>query len=75
MHSHEPIERFLLTREDLEALGIPVSNTTLLRWEQLGRFPRRARLAGTTVVWFRDEIFKWLEDRAAERAKYVYAEY
>jgi predicted DNA-binding transcriptional regulator AlpA len=63
------------TRHDLKRLGIKASNTTLLRWESLGHFPRRARLARTTVVWFRDEILKWIKDRDAERGSYVYAEY
>ncbi len=30
---------------DLKAMGIPVSNSSLLRWEQAGRFPRRIRMA------------------------------
>jgi len=66
----------LALREDLaDTFGIQVSNTTLLRWEQLGRFPRRLRLAGTTVCWRMDEIEQWLEDRSAERANHHYAEY
>lgn len=63
-----------LTRADLVALGIKVSATTLLRWEQAGRFPRRARLGGTTVAWPRDLIMQWCEDRIAERDRFVYAE-
>jgi prophage regulatory protein len=63
------------TRYDLKRLGIKAGNTTLLRWEVLGRFPRRARLAGTTVVWFRREILKWIEDRDGERGSHVYADF
>ncbi|MGB3489830.1 MAG: AlpA family phage regulatory protein [Xanthobacteraceae bacterium] len=69
------IEQILLTRRDLHALGIRVSNTTLLRWEHRGRFPRRAKLALTTVAWYREEVLAWLEERAAERSRHVYAEY
>jgi predicted DNA-binding transcriptional regulator AlpA len=75
MMKTEPIETVFLTRRELRALGIRVSNTTLLRWERLDRFPRRGRLAGTTVVWFRNEILKWIEDRDGERASHVYTEY
>jgi prophage regulatory protein len=75
MHKSDPVEMGFFTRGDLCALGIRVSNTTLLRWETLGRFPRRARLAGTTVVWFRGEILKWIGDRDAERGSHVYTQY
>jgi predicted DNA-binding transcriptional regulator AlpA len=74
MMKTESIEKVFLSRQDLHALGIRVSNTTLLRWEELQRFPRRARFANTTVAWFRHEIFKWIEDRDGERGSYVYAE-
>jgi len=50
----------LATRADLKRLGINVSNTTLLRWEARGRFPRRIRMAGTSVAWFLSEIEDWL---------------
>lgn len=65
----------LATRDDLRRLGIRVSNTTLLRWEKHGRFPRRIRMAGTSVAWFLSEIDEWLAERSAERARTHYAEY
>ena len=65
----------LASRDDLERLGINVSNTTLLRWEKHGRFPRRIRMAGTSVAWFLSEIEEWLAERAAERARTHYADY
>jgi prophage regulatory protein len=68
-------QKLLLTNKDLKELGIKASNTTLLRWERLGRFPRRLRLAGTTVCWLADELQSWLKDRADERASHVYTEY
>lgn len=64
----------LANRADLKRLGITVSNTTLLRWEARGRFPRRIRLAGTSVAWFLPEIEDWLAERAAERATWHYAD-
>ncbi|MEM6382002.1 MAG: AlpA family phage regulatory protein [Pseudomonadota bacterium] len=64
-----------LTRKDLKDLGIKVSASTLIRWEIAGRFPKRARLGGTTVAWPRDLILQWCEDRISERDKFVYAEF
>jgi predicted DNA-binding transcriptional regulator AlpA len=68
------VERALLSRKDLAALGITKSNVTLLRWEALGRFPRRLRLAGTSVCWLATEVNTWLNDRAAERSRTFYAD-
>lgn len=65
----------LLNIADLRSLGVRVSNTTLLRWEAKGRFPRRIRLAGTSIAWIKSEIDQWLVQRADERANTHYAEY
>lgn len=65
----------IINRDDLASLGIDKSNTTLLRWEAVGRLPRRIRMNGTSVAWLADEVDAWLRDRAAERARHVYAEY
>ena len=67
--------RTLASRADLKRLGINVSNTTLLRWEARGRFPRRIRMAGTSVAWFVSDLEDWLAERDAERARTHYAEY
>ncbi|MCQ2002870.1 helix-turn-helix transcriptional regulator [Rhizobium sp. NRK18] len=67
--------KVLLSRTDLKALGITVSNSSLLRWELAGRFPRRVRMAGTTVAWLKAEVDDWLEARADERQRHVYAEF
>ncbi|MDC1198834.1 AlpA family phage regulatory protein [bacterium] len=63
-----------LNRADLAALGIKVSNSTLLRWEQAGRFPRRARFGGTMVAWPRHLVMQWCEDRIAERERFHYGD-
>lgn len=65
----------LATRDDLKRMGINVSNTSLLRWEKQGRFPRRIRMAGTTVAWFVSDLEDWLADRADERTRTHYAKY
>lgn len=64
----------LLSRNDLKALGIGVSNSTLLRWEYAGRFPRRVRMSGTRVAWLRSEISDWLTQRGKDRLHTYYAD-
>ena len=66
------IRKTIYSRDDLKALGIRVSNTTLLRWESCGRFPRRIRMAGTSVGWLVSEIEQWLQDRGSEREFHHY---
>lgn len=66
--------RIFLSRDDLKKLGITVSNTTMLRWEAIGRFPRRVRMAGTSVFWLASEIELWVQGRAAEHTKHHYAD-
>lgn len=67
-------QQVVLSRNDLKRLGINVSNSTLLRWEHLGRFPRRIRMAGTSVAWLKSEVDEWLSDRAKERSSHHYAD-
>jgi prophage regulatory protein len=64
-----------LNRNDLKDLGITVSNSTLHRWERTGRFPRRSRLGGTTVVWPRALVLEWCKERINERDKFTYADF
>lgn len=68
-------QKALASRADLKRLGIIVSNSTLLRWEARGRFPRRLRLAGTSVAWLLNEIEQWLVERAEERSRTHYADF
>ncbi len=68
------LETVIYSRADLKKLGITVSNTTLLRWEQLGQFPRRIRMSGTRVGWLKSEVDEWIRERAAERVHYHYAD-
>ncbi|HEY8594560.1 MAG TPA: AlpA family phage regulatory protein [Devosiaceae bacterium] len=68
-------QQALANRADLARLGIKVSNSTLLRWEAAGRFPRRIRMAGTSVAWLLNEIEQWLADRAEERSRTFYADF
>lgn len=75
MSSNELSVKVFLTRAEVQALGITGSNVTWLRREQRGQMPRRIRIGGTRVCWDRAEILQWIEDRRAERAKHVYADY
>jgi len=62
-----PSTKLLLTREDLPRLGLNYSNSTLLRWEKEGRFPKRVRIGGHSVVWFVSEISEFIGSLAQER--------
>lgn len=59
-------DRLVLTREDLARLGINISNTTLLRLEASGSFPKRLRI-GNTVTWLAAEVREYISGLAAER--------
>lgn len=73
MSTEIPVPVFLV-RSDLKGMGIKVSNSTLLRWEALGRFPRRVVMAGTSVCWLASEIDTWIASCAAARASRHYAD-
>lgn len=66
--------KILLSRDDLKQLGIWQSNSTLIRLEQAGRFPKRIRLSGACVCWDRKEIMDFIQARKAERASWSYAD-
>lgn len=66
--------KVLLSRADLKNLGIKLSNSSLLRVEARGAFPRRLRLSPATVSWDRAEVEAWIEARKAERASWHYAD-
>ena len=62
------LDRRLLTRADLRALGILASNPTLLAWEEENKFPRRISLSAAKVAWIADEIDTWIDAKMAARA-------
>jgi prophage regulatory protein len=70
----EQPEKTVLNKRDLEARGIEFSNSTLLRWEADGRFPKRLHLGGTRVFWLADEVWAWLRTEAAKRGNHCYGE-
>nr|WP_255713992.1 AlpA family phage regulatory protein [Pelagibacterium xiamenense] len=67
MKQAEVPQKILYTRADLRRLGITFSNSTLLRQEAAGRFPRRVYLSPGSVAWVGAEIHAHIERKLAER--------
>lgn len=59
--------KIVLVRNDLRRLGINISNSTMLRLEESGRFPKRIRIGAQSVAWLASEVFAHLEALANER--------
>ena len=59
--------RLLLTRSDLPRLGFRISNSTLLRLEAAGKFPKRVRIGAHSVAWLASEVEAHVVALAAER--------
>lgn len=59
----------IVVRGELSRIGVKVTNSTLLRWEAEGRFPKRLRLGGHSVGWLRSEIDAYIAQLAAERGE------
>jgi len=45
-----------------------MSDTTIWRMEQIGKFPKRLRLGGNSCGWLLSEVNGWLAERAAARS-------
>lgn len=54
-------------RVDLRRRGIKISNSTLLRLEAAGRFPKRLRIGDHSVAWLATEIDQHIEALAMTR--------
>lgn len=59
--------RLLYSREHLPRLGINLSNSTMLRLEAVGQFPKRVRIGAHSVAWLASEIHEHIEKLAAAR--------
>lgn len=59
--------RLLYNREHLPRLGINLSNSTMLRLEAAGQFPKRVRIGAHSVAWLASEIHEHIAKLAAER--------
>jgi len=56
------IEPKTITRKQLKEY-VPYSDTHLRRLEAAGKFPKRIKIGAHRVVWMKDEIVKWLEEK------------
>jgi predicted DNA-binding transcriptional regulator AlpA len=61
--------RVLYTRVDLRRLGISISNSTLLRLEAAGKWPKRVHIGDHSVVWLRDEVDAHITQLADQRGE------
>lgn len=59
--------RLLYTRKHLIRLGINLSNSTMLRLEAAGKFPKRVRIGAHSVAWLASEIHAHIDALAALR--------
>jgi len=59
--------KILLTRQDLPRLGLNLSNSTMLRLEASGQFPKRVRIGAHSVAWLASEIHEHIAKLAADR--------
>lgn len=57
-----------LDRDGLRQLGIRKANSTLLRWEKAGLFPRRYRIGGC-VFWNQESVRAHLARLASEAGR------
>ena len=61
------LNKILLTRQDLPRLGLSLSNSTMLRLEAAGQFPKRVRIGAHSVAWLASEIHEHIAKLAADR--------
>lgn len=60
-------QKNLLSRNDLNDMGISYSNSHLLKLEKDGLFPRRIYLSAQKICWDLQEVQQWLEAQRARR--------
>ena len=61
------IERLLVSKKELKALGIPYSPQHIARLEKAKQFPERIALGQCRVAWRYEEIRDWIDERIARR--------
>ncbi len=64
-----------LTRSDLRDLGIRVSASTLIRWQNAGKFPKVVHLGGTKCVWPKDQVMRWCDQCVKDAKNFTYADF
>jgi predicted DNA-binding transcriptional regulator AlpA len=48
-------------------LACDVDDSTLWRWEQVGKFPKRIRISARLTVWNSAEVLQWVNERREGR--------
>ena len=61
------IDRLLVSKKELKALGIPYSPQHIARLEKSGLFPKRVQLGQCRVAWVYAEVCDWINERIARR--------
>ena len=61
------LERLLVSKKELKALGIPYSFQHIARLEKDGKFPQRVQLGPCRVAWRYTEVCAWVAERVALR--------
>lgn len=56
--------RFLRQPEVLARVG--VAWITILRWEEVGLFPKRRKLGARVVAWVESEVDEWCANKASQ---------
>lgn len=63
------LERLLVSKKELKALGIPYSFQHIARLEKAGQFPKRVQLGACRVAWPYQEVCEWVAERVARRER------
>ena len=61
------LDRLLVSKKELKALGIPYSFQHIARLEKAGQFPKRVQLGACRVAWSYQEVCDWVADKVALR--------
>ena len=61
------LDRLLVSKKELKALGIPYSFQHIARLEKAGQFPKRVQLGACRVAWSYQEVCDWVASKVALR--------
>jgi prophage regulatory protein len=59
-------QKRIIRKPELKKI-IGLSDPSIYRLEKAGKFPKRLQLGGNSVGWLSDEIYNWMDEKAAER--------
>lgn len=61
------LDRLLVSKKELKALGVPYCPQHITRLEKDGLFPKRIQLGPCRVAWSYPEVKAWIDERIARR--------